>query len=124
MKIDTDAFLDSLPIMGNGLLGIFIVTGVLIIGIYILRALTAKKAESDAAKNATTGTGSDTAAGGTINAATGTTTGAATDTSSPALSTQNVRPNAGKESAMDLMREKEKKDFLESDDTFTISNDL
>lgn len=124
MKIDTDAFLDSLPIMGNGLLGIFIVTGVLIIGIYILRALTAKKAEPDAAKNATTGTGSDTAAGGTINASTGTTTGAATDTSSPALSTQNVRPNAGKESAMDLMREKEKKDFLESDDTFTISNDL
>ena len=120
MKIDTDAFLDSLPIMGNGLLGIFIVTGVLIIGIYILRALTAKKAEPDAAKNATTDTGSDTAAGGTINAATGT----ATDTSSPALSTQNVRPNAGKESAMDLMREKEKKDFLESDDTFTISNDL
>ncbi len=104
MKIDTDAFLDSLPIMGNGLLGIFIVTGVLIIGIYILRALTAKKAEPDAAKNATTGTGSDTA--------------------DPTLSTQNVRPNAGKESAMDLMREKEKKDFLESDDTFTISNDL
>ena len=45
MKIDTDAFLDSLPIMGNGLLGIFIVTVVIILGIYLLRAITSKKAE-------------------------------------------------------------------------------
>lgn len=42
MKIDTDAFLKSLPIMGVGLLGIFIVTIVIIVGIYILKAITAK----------------------------------------------------------------------------------
>ena len=33
MKIDVNAFLNSLPIMGVGLLGIFIVTAVIIIGI-------------------------------------------------------------------------------------------
>ena len=49
MKIDTGAFLDSLPIMGIGLLGIFIVTAVIIIGIYILKAITAKSSDSEEA---------------------------------------------------------------------------
>ena len=91
MTIDTDAFVDSLPIMGVGLLGIFIVTGVLIIGIYVLKALTRKKAEP---------------------------------LENPEAAATPQEPSAPKESAMDLLREREKKDFLESDDTFTISNDL
>ena len=93
MKIDTKAFVDSLPIMGNGLLGIFIVTAVLIIGIYILRAITSRKKETE-------------------------------ETPDTPLSKAVVDPTAKKESAMDLMRDREKKDFLETDDTFTISNDL
>ena len=96
MKIDTNAFLDSLPIMGNGLLGIFIVTAVIIIGIYILRAITSRKAGTE-------------------------------DTPETAVSETegiNADPSAEKESAMDLMKEREKKDFLETDDTYTISNDL
>ena len=96
MKIDTDAFLDSLPIMGNGLLGIFIVTAVLIIGIYILKALTSRKAEAEAKTEPAAEKTEETAAD----------------------------PSVKKESAMDLMKEREKKDFLETDDTFTISNDL
>ena len=48
MKIDVNAFLNSLPIMGVGLLGIFIVTAVIIIGIYVLKALTAKSADAEA----------------------------------------------------------------------------
>jgi len=96
MTINTDAFLDSLPIMGSGLLGIFIVTAVLIIGIYILRALTSKKAEAE----------------GTPDAA------------APEAEAVKADPAAPKQTALDLMKEREKKDFLESDDTFTISNDL
>ena len=99
MKIDTNAFVDSLPIMGSGLLGIFIVTIVLIIGIYVLRVLTSRKAQAEETAD------------------------------TPIKETEAVTPDstgkpAKKESAMDLMREREKKDFLESDDTFTISNDL
>lgn len=96
MKIDTQAFLDSLPIMGNGLLGIMIVTVVIVIGIYILKAVTKKKAEAEADSGETV----------------------------VKLDEKEVSPSAKKESAMDLMKEREKKDFLESDDTFTISNDL
>ena len=47
MKIDTGAFIKSLPIMGIGLLGIFIVTVVIILGIYILRALTHESPNPD-----------------------------------------------------------------------------
>ena len=43
MKIDVQAFLDSLPIMGYGMLSIFIVTAVLIGCVYALNALTKKK---------------------------------------------------------------------------------
>ncbi len=41
--INVDAFLKSLPIMGKGLLGIFIVTILIIIGIYIMNWLTKSK---------------------------------------------------------------------------------
>lgn len=103
MKINTDAFVDSLPIMGNGLLGIFIVTIVIIICIYILRALTSKKAESEAAAQAA----------------------GKTDSQTSAMTSQNAAATpAKKESAMDLMREREKKDFLETEDSYDISNDL
>lgn len=100
MKIDTDAFVDSLPIMGNGLLGIFIVTIVIIVSIYILRAITSRKAESEGTSEPSL-SGSETAEA----------------SADPAASLK-------KESAMDLMREREKKDFLETDDSFTISKDL
>ena len=111
MKIDTDAFVDSLPIMGNGLLGIFIVTIVIIICIYILRALTSKKAESEAAAQAAGKTDGQTSAMTSQNAA------------SVASANTGGQP-AKKESAMDLMREREKKDFLETEDSYDISNDL
>lgn len=42
-KINTDAFMDSLPIMGKGMLGIFIVTGVIILSIFILNKICRKK---------------------------------------------------------------------------------
>ena len=96
MKIDTNAFVDSLPIMGNGLLGIFIVTIVLIVCIYILRALTSRKVRPEEVP----------------------------ETAVPETGEKAPDPALKKESAMDLMKEREKKDFLETDDTFTISNDL
>ncbi len=95
MKIDTDAFLDSFPIMGNGLLGIFIVTVVIILGIYLLRALTSRKAEP-----------------------------VKPDAAAEAKEEPGVTGAVKKESAMDLMKEREKKDFLETEDTYNISNDL
>lgn len=94
MKIDTDAFVHSLPIMGSGLLGIFIVTAVIIICIYILRALTSRKAE------------------------------AAPEPAVPEMEEKKADPSLKKESAMDLMKEREKKDFLDTEDSYTISNDL
>ena len=96
MTIDTNAFLDSLPIMGSGLLGIFIVTAVLIIGIYILRALTSRKAGAEEKP----------------------------ETAAPEAEAVKADPAAPKQNALDLMKEREKKDFLETEDTFTISNDL
>ena len=99
MKIDVNAFLDSLPIMGVGLLGIFIVTIVIIIGIYILTAITSKSAEADNS---------------------GATNSAANETNPD----KNKKSSANKESAMDLLKEKEKKDFLETDDTYEIFEDL
>ena len=43
MKIDVNGFMNTLPIMGKGLLGIFIVTAVIITVTYILNALTKSK---------------------------------------------------------------------------------
>ena len=99
MKIDIDAFLQSLPIMGVGLLGIFLVTIVIILGIYLLKAITSK-AES---------------AGASTNENDNEQNGAESDT---------VKGTSKKESAMDLMKDREKKDFLETDDSIEISQDL
>lgn len=94
MKIDINAFLNSLPIMGVGLLGIFIVTIVIIAGIYILKAFSSKTAGDDeeevVAENAAEAEGA----------------------------------SEKKESAMDLLKEREKKDFLEEEDNIYISHDL
>jgi Oxaloacetate decarboxylase, gamma chain. len=97
MKIDINAFMDSLPIMGVGLLGIFIVTIVIIAGIYLLKAITAKSAVAD--------------------------TSAGKDTSAEA-NKEKADSSSEKESAMDLLKEREKKDFLETEDTYFISRDL
>lgn len=43
MKISVDAFLDVLPHIGLGMLGIFIVTGIIIAITAILNKLTEKK---------------------------------------------------------------------------------
>lgn len=94
MKIDFNAFLESLPIMGVGLLGIFIVTIVLIIGIYVLRAITAKAGDAEEASEAEY------------------------DNSS------KIDSSAPKESAMDLLKEREKKDFLDEVENNYISKDL
>ncbi len=95
MKIDINAFLDSLPIMGVGLLGIFIVTAVLIVGIYILKALTPNDAEEKAAKE-----------------------------SSDAKEQKAINYDVKKESQVDILNPHEKQDFLEKDNHFDISQDL
>ncbi|MBQ1950514.1 MAG: hypothetical protein II363_02830 [Clostridia bacterium] len=41
--ISVDSFLKSLPLMGQGMLGIFVVTAVLIGCVYLLNRLTGKK---------------------------------------------------------------------------------
>ena len=43
MKFDVQALLNSLPYMGNGMLGIFIVTLAIILTVTILNAVTSKK---------------------------------------------------------------------------------
>ena len=97
MKIDTNAFLQSLPIMGVGLLGIFIVTVIIIVGIYILKAVTSKADEAKAP--------------------------AAEEAEADTAETKDDK-HAKKESAMDLLKEREKTDFLEEADINFISHDL
>jgi len=43
MNLNIDAFLNSLPMMGKGMLGIFVVTLVIILMITLLNKLTAPK---------------------------------------------------------------------------------
>lgn len=43
MKIDFQAFLDTLPVMGKGMAGIFIVTAVIILAMVALREATKPK---------------------------------------------------------------------------------
>lgn len=43
MNINFEAMLETLPIMGKGMLGIFIVTGVIIVAIVALNKLTSLK---------------------------------------------------------------------------------
>lgn len=46
-KIDVGAFLDSLPTMGMGMLGIFIVTGIIILTIAALNFFTKPRKKKD-----------------------------------------------------------------------------
>ena len=43
MNLNIDAFLNSLPMMGKGMLGIFVVTLVIILMISLLNKLTTRK---------------------------------------------------------------------------------
>lgn len=43
MKISVENLLETLPIMGMGMLGIFIVTGVIILFVTVLNKITSKK---------------------------------------------------------------------------------
>lgn len=43
MELRLDYFMEALPVMGTGLLGIFAVTGVIIGAVSLLNHLTAKK---------------------------------------------------------------------------------
>ncbi|SEQ39910.1 hypothetical protein SAMN02910369_01691 [Lachnospiraceae bacterium NE2001] len=110
--IDINAFLQSLPIMGAGLLGIFVVTIVIIVGIYILKAVTSRTA--------------DPSAEGGDGAASGASDGKSADSGADAGSGAGAGTSASgsKESAMDLLKEREMKDFLETDDSIYISHDL
>lgn len=47
MKINVDAFLDTLPIMAKGMAGIFIVTAVIILSVVLLGILTKSKGDGD-----------------------------------------------------------------------------
>ena len=42
MGINVDLFLQTLPIMAKGLVGIFVVTGIIILSIYILNKATSR----------------------------------------------------------------------------------
>ncbi len=46
-RIDTEAFLDSLPKMGLGMLGIFIVTGIIVLTIGALNFFTKPRKKDD-----------------------------------------------------------------------------
>ncbi|MEG1996848.1 MAG: hypothetical protein RR051_00235 [Clostridiales bacterium] len=46
MTINFQAFVDVLPILGKGMLGIFIVTGIIILSIIVLNASTHDKAKN------------------------------------------------------------------------------
>ena len=97
MKIDTNAFMNSLPIMGVGLLGIFIVTIVIIVGIYILKAITPNDKETKKPEK---------------------------EDNEDKVTTKEEKKAVKKESALDLMREREKKDFLKEEECNYISHDL
>lgn len=49
-KINIQAFLETLPMMGKGMLGIFIVTGVIILTVVLLNKLTSAQRERDEEK--------------------------------------------------------------------------
>ena len=100
MKIDTNAFMNSLPIMGVGLLGIFIVTIVIIVGIYILKAITPNDKKSEKEENEDN------------------------EDKVTTKDTKEEKKAIKKESALDLMREREKKDFLKKEECNYISHDL
>lgn len=43
MNISFDAFVDTLPIMGKGMLGIFVVTGIIVLAMIVLNKLSGNK---------------------------------------------------------------------------------
>ncbi len=43
MHIDVQGLLETLPIMGKGMLGIFLVTGAIILVVMLLNRITSKK---------------------------------------------------------------------------------
>lgn len=43
MKFALDSFMETLPIMGKGMLGIFVVTAVIILFVWILNKVTSNK---------------------------------------------------------------------------------
>lgn len=43
MELHVDYLLDVLPILGTGFLGVFLVTGVIILGVSLLNKLTGEK---------------------------------------------------------------------------------
>lgn len=43
MRIDVNAFLNTLPIMGKGMLGIFVATSVMVLLMYLLAKFTKSK---------------------------------------------------------------------------------
>lgn len=43
MELHVDYLMNVLPIVGTGMLGVFLVTGVIIAGVSLLNALTSKK---------------------------------------------------------------------------------
>ena len=43
MEFHPEAFLDALPILGKGMLAIFLVIGVLILGVYLLGAVGSRE---------------------------------------------------------------------------------
>lgn len=47
MELNVQAFLDTLPIMGKGMAGIFIVTVILILSIYLLNFIGNKIGKKD-----------------------------------------------------------------------------
>ena len=47
MELNVERFLETLPIMGKGMLGIFVVTAVLILGVWVMNRLTSKKDRND-----------------------------------------------------------------------------
>ena len=47
MNINFDGFIDTLPYMGKGMLGIFVVTAVIILTIVILNKASSPKKKSD-----------------------------------------------------------------------------
>ena len=108
-----NAFLDSLPIMGVGLLGIFIVTIVLILGIYFLKAISSKLESGD--KDEEEEKKADKA--DKVNKA---------ESAEKADGKKGKKSNkkAKKESALDLMKERENTDFLEEEGHSYISKDL
>lgn len=50
MEFRPESFLDALPILGKGMLAIFLVIGVLILGVYLLNAIGSKQENKEEKK--------------------------------------------------------------------------